>query len=95
VGPPSRVLPSHFRLVSGAGAATPFSIYIGAPALINLAHQRAFPNNVLTFETPLYLSSPRHDIKRPNDSAINIKTPLDSIIPSLDDIHDYLNTAAA
>jgi len=39
VGPPSRVLPSHFRLVSGAGAATPFSIYIGAPALINLAHQ--------------------------------------------------------
>jgi hypothetical protein len=36
---PSRVLPSHFRLVSGAGAATPFSIYIRAPALINLAHQ--------------------------------------------------------
>jgi hypothetical protein len=33
-GPPSRVLSSHFWLVSGAGAATPFLIYIGAFAHI-------------------------------------------------------------
>jgi hypothetical protein len=33
-GPPSRVLSSHFWLVSGAGAATPFLIYIRAFAHI-------------------------------------------------------------
>jgi hypothetical protein len=36
-----------------------------------------------------------HDIKRPDDNMANIETPLDSIIPSLDDIYDYLNAVAA
>jgi hypothetical protein len=40
--PPSRVLSGHFRLVSGAGAATPFCIYIGAFAHINSSSSERF-----------------------------------------------------
>jgi hypothetical protein len=49
-GPPSRVLSSHFWLVSGAGAATPFLIYIGAFAhiipKIRAAHQSILPSSI-------------------------------------------------
>jgi hypothetical protein len=38
---------------------------------------------------------PRHEIKRPNNNIANIETPLESIIPSSDNIYDYLNAVAA